>query len=37
MQICVDADACLGEIKELLYRMKIKLVANQSLRQWPNM
>ena len=38
MQIWVDADACPGEIKELLYRaaerMKIKLtlVANQSLR-----
>jgi hypothetical protein len=38
MKIWVDADACPGEIKELLYRaaerMKIKLtlVANQSLR-----
>jgi len=38
MQIWVDADACPGEIKELLYRaaerMKIKLtlVATQSLR-----
>jgi len=38
MRIWVDADACPGEIKELLYRaaerMKIKLtlVANQSLR-----
>src|SRR5437899_7768826 len=38
MQIWVDADACPGEIKELLYRaaqrMKVKLtlVANQSLR-----
>jgi uncharacterized protein len=38
MQIWVDADACPGEIKELLYRvarrMKIKLtlVANQPLR-----
>jgi uncharacterized protein YaiI (UPF0178 family) len=38
MQIWVDADACPGEIKELLYRaaerMKIKLtlVANTSLR-----
>jgi uncharacterized protein len=38
MQIWVDADACPGEIKELLYRtaerMKIMLtlVANQSLR-----
>ena len=38
MQIWVDADACPGEIKELLYRaaerMKIKLtlVANRSLR-----
>src|SRR5205823_2826235 len=37
MQIWVDADACPGEIKELLYRaaqrMKVKLtlVANQSL------
>jgi len=38
MQIWVDADACPGEIKDLLYRtaqrMKVKLtlVANQSLR-----
>jgi uncharacterized protein YaiI (UPF0178 family) len=38
MQIWVDADACPGEIKELLYRaaermkMKLTLVANQSLR-----
>ena len=38
MQVWVDADACPGEIKQLLYkvaqRMKIKLtlVANQSLR-----
>jgi uncharacterized protein YaiI (UPF0178 family) len=38
MQTWVDADACPGEIKELLYRaaqrMKVKLtlVANQSLR-----
>ena len=38
MQIWVDADACPGEIKELLYRaaerlkIKLTLVANQSLR-----
>jgi uncharacterized protein YaiI (UPF0178 family) len=38
MQIWVDADACPGEIKELLYRaaerlkVKMTLVANQSLR-----
>jgi len=38
MQIWVDADACPGEIKELLYRAadrtqtKITLVANQGLR-----
>jgi uncharacterized protein len=38
MQIWVDADACPGEIKELMYRaaerMKVKLtlVANQTLR-----
>src|SRR3954466_7751939 len=38
MQIWVDADACPGEIKELLYRaaqrmkVKLSLVANQSLR-----
>ncbi len=38
MQIWVDADACPGEIKELLYRaaervkFKVTLVANQSLR-----
>jgi uncharacterized protein len=38
MQIWVDADACPGEIKELLYRVaqrvkaKVILVANQSLR-----
>src|SRR5688500_14540355 len=38
MQIWVDADACPGEIKELLYRIaerlkiKVTLVANQSLR-----
>ena len=38
MQIWVDADACPGEIKELLYRtakrreVKITLVANQHLR-----
>jgi uncharacterized protein YaiI (UPF0178 family) len=37
MQIWVDADACPGEIKELLYRaaqrtkIKLTLVANQSL------
>ena len=38
MQIWVDADACPGEIKELLYRaaervkIKVTLVANQWLR-----
>ena len=38
MQIWVDADACPGEIKELLYRtaerrkIKVTLVANQSMR-----
>jgi uncharacterized protein YaiI (UPF0178 family) len=38
MQIWVDADACPGEIKELLYRsaerlkIKLTLVANQPLR-----
>jgi uncharacterized protein YaiI (UPF0178 family) len=38
MQIWVDADACPGEIKELLFRAakrtktKVTLVANQSLR-----
>ena len=38
MQIWVDADACPGEIKELLYRaavrlkVKLTLVANQPLR-----
>jgi uncharacterized protein YaiI (UPF0178 family) len=38
MQIWIDADACPGEIKELLYRaaqrvkVKLTLVANQSLR-----
>jgi uncharacterized protein len=38
MRIWVDADACPGEIKELMYRaaerMKVKLtlVANQTLR-----
>ncbi len=38
MQIWVDADACPGEIKELLYRaakrtsMQVTLVANQPLR-----
>ena len=37
MQIWVDADACPGEIKELLFRaakrteIKVTLVANQSL------
>lgn len=38
MQIWVDADACPGKIKELLYRAakrtqtKVTLVANQALR-----
>ncbi len=38
MQIWVDADACPGEIKELLYRaaerreIKVTLVANQQMR-----
>jgi uncharacterized protein YaiI (UPF0178 family) len=38
MQIWVDADACPGEIKELLFRaaerlkIKLTLIANQSLR-----
>ena len=38
MQIWVDADACPGEIKELLFRaanrtkIKVTLVANQSMR-----
>lgn len=38
MQIWVDADACPGEIKELLFRtaqrrqIKVTLVANQSIR-----
>jgi uncharacterized protein YaiI (UPF0178 family) len=42
MQIWVDADACPGEIKELLYRaaervkIKLTLVANQSLRIPPS-
>jgi uncharacterized protein YaiI (UPF0178 family) len=42
MQIWVDADACPGEIKELLYRaaqrlkIKLTLVANQSLRVPPS-
>lgn len=42
MQIWVDADACPGEIKELLYRtaqrlkVKVTLVANQSLRIPPS-
>jgi uncharacterized protein YaiI (UPF0178 family) len=42
MQIWVDADACPGEIKELLYRtaerlqIKVKLVANQSMRVPPS-
>jgi len=41
MQIWVDADACPGEIKELLYRAakrtltKVTLVANQTLRTPP--
>ena len=42
MQIWVDADACPGEIKELLYRAakrtqtKVTLVANQALRTPPS-
>jgi uncharacterized protein YaiI (UPF0178 family) len=42
MQIWVDADACPGEIKELLYRAakrtqtKVTLVANQGLRTPPS-
>lgn len=42
MQIWVDADACPGEIKELLYRVadrrkiKVTLVANQFLRTPPS-
>lgn len=42
MQIWVDADACPGEIKELLFRaaerlkIKLTLVANQSLRVPPS-
>jgi hypothetical protein len=38
MQIWVDADACPGDVKELLYRtadrrqIKVTLVANQSMR-----
>jgi uncharacterized protein YaiI (UPF0178 family) len=42
MQIWVDADACPGEIKELLYRaaqrrgVQVTLVANQSLRTPPS-
>jgi hypothetical protein len=38
MQIWVDADACPGEIKELLFRAakrtqtKVTLVANQGMR-----
>lgn len=42
MQIWVDADACPGEIKELLYRaaerkrIKLTLIANQSLRIPPS-
>ena len=42
MQIWVDADACPGEIKELLFRAakrtktKVTLVANQSLRTPPS-
>jgi hypothetical protein len=42
MQIWVDADACPGEIKELLFRAakrtktKVTLVANQALRTPPS-
>src|SRR4051794_510606 len=42
MQIGVDADACPGEIKELLYRVagriktKVILIANRSLRIPPS-
>lgn len=42
MQIWVDADACPGEIKQLLYRVserlkiKLTLVANQSMRVPPS-
>jgi uncharacterized protein YaiI (UPF0178 family) len=42
MQIWVDADACPGEIKELLFRVaqrikvKLTLVANQSMRVPPS-
>jgi uncharacterized protein YaiI (UPF0178 family) len=42
MQIWVDADACPGEIKELLFRAakrtktKVTLVANQSMRTPPS-
>ena len=42
MRIWVDADACPGEIKELLYRVaervkvRVTLVANQSLRVPPS-
>jgi hypothetical protein len=42
LQIWVDADACPGEIKELLFRAakrtktKVTLVANQSLRTPPS-
>jgi len=42
MQIWVDADACPGDIKELLYRaskrrkIKLTLVANQPLRTPPS-
>jgi uncharacterized protein len=42
MQIWVDADACPGEIKEMLYRaaergpVKVTLVANQILRTPPS-
>ena len=41
MQIWVDADACPGEIKDLLYRaakrckIKVTLVANQPMRSRP--
>ena len=42
MQIWVDADACPGEIKEMLYRaaergqVQVTLVANQVLRTPPS-
>jgi uncharacterized protein YaiI (UPF0178 family) len=43
MQIWVDADACPGEIKEMLYRasersqVQVTLVANQVLRTPPSL